>query len=234
MILTKIIKPYNGHHIHQNIVLTQYKAIYLFIPKVACTSIKKVIADTLDVPPFDPSKPDSYIHKRNFPYVNRQKIYDEYQGYFKFCFVRNPFDRLVSCFSNKISQDKDLNNEWFNNGVARIFKKYKKLFWGGMGFEDFVKSVAEIPDHHADSHFRSQWLATVDNKNKPLADFVGKFENLQKDFNSVSQKIGFPVKQLPHLLKADHTNYRAYYTQKTIELVQQRYAQDLEIFQYDF
>jgi len=234
MILTKIIKSYNGHHRHQNILLTKYKAIYLFIPKVACTSIKKLIADTLEIPPYDPSKPDSYIHKRNFPYAKKHRIYDDYRGYFKFCFVRNPFDRLVSCYSNKISRDKDLDNEWFNKGVARIFKKYKKLFWGGMGFEDFVASVARIPDAQADSHFRSQWLATVDNNNKPLADFIGKFENLQEDFASVSQKIGFPALQLPHLLKTDRKNYRQYYTSRSIENVQQRYARDFELFQYDF
>ena len=233
-LLTEIIKPHSGHHKHQNIVLEPYKSIYFFIPKVACTSLKKVISDTLDIPPYDPSQPDSYIHLRNFPYIRKSKIDKNYKMYFKFCFVRNPFDRIVSCYSNKISQDKTLNNEWFSNGVARIFKKYKQAFWGGMRFENFLTSVANIDDNRADPHFRSQWTTVVDNKNNYLPDFIGKFENLQKDFAFVTKKIGFPVNELPHLLKSDHKNYRNYYNEKTITLVRQRYARDLEMFSYDF
>ena len=170
MILTELIKPHSGHHMHQNIVLEAYKAIYFFIPKVACTSIKKVISDILELPPYDPSRPDSYIHRRNFPYIRKDRIHSQCRAYFKFCFVRNPYDRIVSCYSNKISPDKNRNNEWFSNGVARIFKRYKGLFWGGMHFDDFLTSVAEIDDDRADPHFRSQWMTTMDRKNNFLPD----------------------------------------------------------------
>jgi chondroitin 4-sulfotransferase 11 len=234
MFLAELIKPHIGHHLNQNILLQEYRAIYLFIPKVACSSIKKVIADTLGIPPYDPSQPDKYIHRRIYPYAKRARIYGAYKDYFKFSFVRNPFDRLVSCYSNKLAQDKYLNNEYFTNGVARIFKKYKGLFWGGMSFEDFAASVAQIPDNRADPHIRSQWLTMVDQRDHHLADYVGKFENLQEDFTFVCKTIGFPVKELPRLLKSDHKDYREYYTNKTIEIVQQRYSKDLETFQYDF
>ncbi len=126
MFLAELIKPHIGHHLNQNILLQEYRAIYLFIPKVACSSIKKVIGDTLGLPPYDPSQPDRYIHKRIYPYAKKARIYDRYKDYFKFCFVRNPFDRLVSCYSNKVAQDKNLKHEYFTNGVARIFKKYKR------------------------------------------------------------------------------------------------------------
>ena len=234
MFLAELIKPHIGHHLHQNILLERYRAIYLFIPKVACSSIKKVIADTLDIPPYDPSQPDKYIHRRVYPYAKKSRIHDDYKDYFKFCFVRNPFDRIVSCYSNKVAEDKFLNNEHFKNGVAKIFKEYKSLFWGGMSFEEFVTSVAQIPDDRADTHFRSQWITAFDKKNNQLTDFVGKFECLQKDFSVVCEKINFPVRELPHLLKSDHGKYREYYSKKTISIVQQRYVKDLDIFQYDF
>lgn len=234
MILAELIKPHIGHQIHQNILLEKYRAIYLFLPKVACSSLKKVFADALGIPPYDPTQPERYIHRRIYPYAKRAKIYDGYKDYFKFCFVRNPFDRIVSCYSSKLAKDRFLNNDQFINGVARIFKKYKKLFWGGMSFEDFVTSVAQISDRRAEPHFRSQWITTVDKKNNLLADYIGRFENLQEDFAFVCETIGFPVKELPRLLKSDHKNYREYYTEKTIEIVQRRYSKDLETFQYDF
>jgi len=234
MFLAELIKPHIGHHLNQNILLERYRAIYLFIPKVACSSVKKVIADTLGIPPYDPSQPDRYIHRRVYPYARKSRIHDDYKDYFKFCFVRNPFDRIVSCYSNKVSQDVYFNNERFANGVSKIFKKYKSLFWGGMSFDDFVASVAQIPDGRADPHIRSQWLTMVDKHENHLADYVGRFENLQENFAFVSEAIGFPVQELPLRSKSDHDPYREYYTQNTIEIVKRRYAKDLEMFEYEF
>jgi hypothetical protein len=103
-----------------------------------------------------------------------------------------------------------------------------------MSFEDFAMTVGEISDDRADPHFRSQWTTVMDKKNNFLPDYIGRFENLRQDFAFVSEKMGSPIRELPHLLKTYRRNYKENYNEKTIEIVRRRYARDLEMFQYDF
>ena len=58
------------YKVHDNIALHQYKAIYFPITKVACSSIKKICADVLnmDIRTKDLKEDIHYIH---FPFVKK-------------------------------------------------------------------------------------------------------------------------------------------------------------------
>ena len=68
----------------------------------------------------------------------------------------------------------------------------------------------------------------------PNISFIGKLENLQKDFNAICANRGMPQQKLSHERKTSHKPYREYYDKEAKQLVAQKYAKDIEYFGYKF
>lgn len=219
------------YKVHDNIVLHKYKTIYFPIPKVACSSLKKFCADTLNIE-IKGKDINEDVHDQHFPCVKKYKINKMYKDYFKFCFVRNPWDRLVSCYMNKIFLDENDIQQTKSRFVSN--KINQKKFKLGMSFEEFINAVCSIPDEKADSHIVSQYTYVTDHEDNVLVDFIGKLENFEEDFANIHNKIGVKNVKIPHLMKSSHVDYREYYTEKTKEMVRQRYLKDIKMFGYEF
>jgi chondroitin 4-sulfotransferase 11 len=152
----------------------------------------------------------------------------EYRKHFIFAFVRNPYDRLASCWRQKLATG--------GQGLApRTEQKFG--FRVGIGFSEFVEAVHEIPDEEADAHFRSQYVPLLRPNGRLIPHFLGRFENLAGDFATVAQKLGVELR-LPYLLASSagraNAPYQDLYDRKTERLVAERFAKDLELFGYGF
>jgi chondroitin 4-sulfotransferase 11 len=159
----------------------------------------------------------------------------EYRDYFKFAFVRNPWDRLVSCYFNKAATGSPISG--FKGPNLNPPGEEQDWFYPGMPFAEFVEAVHAIPDEDANLHFRSQHTVVCDPGGRVMADFVGRFENLRKDFAVVAEKIGAPGLELPHRLKSRRRKSRPYtdfYDKRLKKLVHERYEKDVETFGYSF
>lgn len=157
---------------------------------------------------------------------------------FKFAFVRHPLDRFVSAYFHSA---EDIT---FKRGPHVDFKRTKA------DFRDFVHTLAEYrpwdivlpfteypyprrpfsvwPTH---PHFIPQFYFICDPERRLLIDFIGKFENLNEDWDKVCQRLGVEGK-LEHVTKSEHEPYQNYYDGKTKELVEKMYQVDMEIFGY--
>lgn len=243
MSLMKSIRRRFDPNIGDIIAFDRYRAIYFAIPKVANSSLKAISAELLksEIDPsfLDPkwgAKPfrdresrRSLKEKRIL--IDRHNL-EQYREYWKFCFVRNPWDRLVSCFTEKINRHSKSGLD-DRRRDARVFAGLDG-FSPGMSFEAFVLRVCEVPDSLADRHFMSQHLFVTDRKRRLLVDNVGRFETLDRDFAFALRQMGAGDFKIPHLLKSKRGDHRDYYTPRLKDLVAQRYGGDIGLFGYDF
>ena len=227
----------------------QNKCIFVHIPKAAGTSLISVFADRMAKPisrepmpfhlednKFDPPPP----HLRALDHVKYGlATRQQFDSYFKFAFVRNPWDRLVS--------------EYKYEGLTRKFS-FKKFL-----FEHLPKPRWD--DHYC--HIIPQYDFIFDEQGNQLVNFIGKFENLQLDFEKVCERIFNSKKKLPFknkslsLLNRRDNNlrlfvsnlrnrfsltgrrntfitYQEYYDNESVEFVRKLYSKDVETFNYHF
>ena len=127
-------------------------------------------------------------------------------NYNLFAVIRNLYDRMVSFWKWEESAKKQYN------GVS--FKQWlnMKMHWWHLPQLDFLQT--DIID-----------MSSIN---------LVRFENLQQDFDIICDKIGIPRQQLPHKNKSKHKHYTEYYDDETREIVAEKYAKDIECFNYKF
>ena len=175
----------------------KHKFIYVRVAKTASSTIRGYLEDHVD----GMGKAKGWtenVHHIPLWYYKENIPIEEFESYFKFTFVRNPWDRLVSAYqySKRFGNTTDFK-EWIVD--IDLNHKYGPQY-------DFVKGC----------------------------DFIGKFENLEEDFNIVCDKIGIPRQDLPHKNKSKHKHYSEYYDDETREIVAEKYAEDIDRFNYKF
>jgi len=142
-----------------------------------------------------------------------------FAGLFKFVFVRNPWDLQVS--------------SWHH-----ISRESPESIRGIHSFGDFLryKFDPERPyDFMLDISRELQSDYIVDLHGRTIVDFIGHYERLQTDFNTVCDRIGIARRNLPHARRAvDRDDYRRYYDTDTRALVAEHYAADIERLDYSF
>lgn len=224
-------RPNPDYVTHENILLAPQKAIFFTVPKVAASSLKSVFAEVLQLP-VPAGELIEEIHHVNFPHVKKYQIPRRYADHFRFCFVRNPWDRLVATYKDKVNYGKGHIYERYDNPFIQYLRE-RGLDHTKMEFADFVAFVAQLPDVDAEGHLRSQHLYTEDEHGRSLVNFVGKMENIGRDFEVIRERLG--IRQtVPHLRKNQHKPYWEYYDDKTAAMVNERFRTDIERFRYRF
>ncbi|PSO91841.1 MAG: hypothetical protein BRC48_15335 [Cyanobacteria bacterium QS_9_48_30] len=118
-----------------------------------------------------------------------------WKNFFKFCFVRNPYERIVSDFMFSTQQKK-----------------------ATVSFREFLERLADSsrPDpENVIPQNPYNWSMYAINDSISV-DFIGKYESLEKDFEFVCSKLGVPFQNssLPTIkrIRSKGRSYRDWYS----------------------
>ena len=223
--LVRRVAKYGAYERRTYLLRPDLKLLYLSLSKSACSSIK---ASMLSL-----KEQDNYQKLHSVIAREGDQQYDldlsRYADYYKFSVVRNPFDRLVSCYVNKYHTDKallgtDMTHLYFDYYLMGYLRKDK-------GFAHFARRVCRIPDVFADKHLICQARQIYGKGTRTALDFVGRFERLSEDYGAIQQKYG--LAPLPVYNKTGKGNWMDYYDLQTAARVYKRYRRDIEMFGYE-
>jgi hypothetical protein len=192
----------------------QHKCIFVHVPKTAGVSVARSLFGNL-AGGHTPLEKYQIIFSKN-----------EYENYFKFTFVRNPWDRLVSAYSFLRNGGFDEQDRlWAQNNLSSY-----------NDFDGFVKGWVRKRNIESKIHFMPQYKFVCEPmKFSPGVNYIGYFENLEDDYYYIRNMLGIKA-SLPHLNSTERKkdDYRNFYTEETKKIVADVYMKDIQIFGYDF
>ena len=196
--------------------LNQTHGLLFFpVPKTGCTSVLSCREGLFQ--PRVGHVAASHV-RREYPEI--------WSSSYKFAIVRNPWDRLVSAWSSLRDRPSGSGNT--NAAFEQVLRQVKRC----KGFAEFVHWLAHEGVGVARAfHLQVHWTC---DQGESLLDFVGYFEQLQQDWDTVCDHVGLSPIRLPHRRLSNHPHYTQLYDEETKKIVQDLYAEDIEQFKYKF
>lgn len=140
-----------------------------------------------------------------------------YERLYKFAFVRNPWDRLVSRHAYLLRKTEHaLSREVNELGGFDAYLRWELARTGRKGGMRHQADYVLGPDENL------------------IVNFVGYFERLEEDFAEICRRIGITAALPPPKAHAPRKDYRSFYNDKTRDMVAKAYARDIELFGYTF
>ncbi|MBU4264372.1 MAG: sulfotransferase family protein [Proteobacteria bacterium] len=195
--------------------LDESKTIFIHVPKCAGMSVQKNIYGVMD--------PLGHKSTINYQFFDNHK----FKTYFKFTFVRNPWDRFLSAYYF-------LKKGGISKADAAFSARYVQPY---DSFSSFVRSLvnegvrANVLDW---IHFRPQYLFLIDCSMSINMDFIGRVENFSHDLRQIMIFIGRDITNIEVVNRTEHPNKHDIYGEVEKDIVRNLYARDIELFGYEY
>jgi len=204
------------------IISHKHKFIFFAVPKTATHAIRAALRQHMGEGDWEQqvlfgkqSLPIPEIAKLQHGHISVTQIRPHlskeiWQEYFKFAFVRNPFDRFVSvCFF------LNRNNPQFATRALRRMK-------ASISNEGFRQRLLVRPQ---------VFQLMNEDKHIPL-DYVGRYEDVQQSLDHVLDHLDLPHTQLESKNASNHRAYSSYYDEELREMVSAYYREDFDKLNY--
>jgi len=222
--------PELGEHF---ILFNRLPLIYGRVPKVANSSVKAALTRLLEQPPEEGYRSTADMLWRKGTHgetqmINAADALERRSSHFCFSFVRNPFDRLVSAYNNKLVENNHISTTMQRMGLEL-----------GMPFDTFLEIVSATADADLDVHLLPQ-SSILCIGSTPVPRFIGKLEAMADHWQRLGRRMrqaGLPVlRKLPskNVRRGGDRDLRDYFkTDKLITMALSRYRDDVELFYSD-
>lgn len=187
-------------------ISSQKKFLWFRVPKVGTRTILKIFEDSGVI--LDAEHPyGCYYPPRH------------YVSYYKFAFVRNPWDRVVSCWHDKVLK---INLYKFSEPELNEMKD----------LNNFISYIEKLNLKKCDVHLRLQ-SSLIDLNN---IDFLGRHENFVDDLSTVLNELDINMNEIPVVNKSQRetSDYREYFCKSSAKRIADLYAKDISVFGYSY
>lgn len=219
-----------------------YKVIFVHMQRTAGNSLTSVFSE------YDPELENSSLSDQTLrkgevsperiKHCSAQEILQAidqtmFNQYAKVSVVRNPFDRMLSWYSMFKNDTIQMVSYEENPVLWSIGDKVRKAIAPYLdSFESFLCVPPENIFYKRLNTSQCQFLS--DNDGKLLVNHILRFEHLSEDFDSFRTAVDFPG-ELPHTNQSIRDKgYREQYTEESRRLIEDRFADDLKQFGYEF
>jgi hypothetical protein len=192
------------------IISVRKRFVFVHIPKTAGSSMFRALASYNDAPDTDENRHMEWIRiaENARTLVGREGETPHLGNYFKFAFVRNPWDRVVSMYNYRL-RNREIPPD--------------------LPFPEFIFNRTDYPF----GMHREQVKLIEDSHGKIAMDFIGRFENLEKDWAIIQDRLKISC-GLPHLKATVHRPYQTYYHRELVDEIARMYPRDIQLFGYEF
>lgn len=248
---------------HNIYVDGKHRLLYCNIPKVGCTNWKRILLALREDPPLNPSSINKTDAQNKSKFITLSGFHGKAPEYFlkeffKFMFVRDPYERLLSAYVDKFENPNEYYAGHYGVFIKKLYRKNatkEELATGSdVTFEEFIRYVTDPRSYHNDpeiwSIFRREghnrhWARYMDLCNPCIVDydFIGHYENIDEEAEMVlhaaqlDDVIHFPTRSSTNYSKAKTSNrVHEMFGQLPVELrnkVKEVYAIDFELFGYN-
>lgn len=145
-----------------------------------------------------------------------------YNNYFKFVFVRNPLEWLVSLYH--YSLQKDIT--YLNRFIKRLgsFEGYVNYL-----YDCHLENRTQNIFGHV--HWETMADYIFDDQDNCLVDFIGKLENFSDDLRRLSTILDIEL-EVPHKNKSSHSHYLTEYNSDMVTKAKSIMARDFDLLKY--
>lgn len=196
----------------------QKNFIFIHVPKTGGNSIQNILKDYSEddivalaehqdgIERFDLRNKNYNTHKHSTIAEYKAELdSDFYASAFKFAAIRNPWDRMVSAYFAP------------HRGTVK---------WDRKAFLSLMYDLPTIRHYMCEGPLANRLDADL--------DFLIRFEQLDRDFDTVCEHIGLPKYKLPKRNQSIRGHYSEYYDDELRSVVARKFKEEIELGNYSF
>lgn len=150
--------------------------IFLAVPKTGTSSIEHALR------PYRSPLTARFKKHATCSRLQRELSCEMWQSYYKFAFVRNPYDRMQSWYYYRQREE-----------LAAVDHPRHHLYTGNLSFDEFIQSFAK-------NELMLRQVDFIAPRGEGLrVDFVGRYESLERDFRRICAQLRLPALSLPRV-----------------------------------